>query len=325
MLRIFRMLLNVIPLFVGAGFSTLTIAQTTPTQPIRLVVGFPAGGPADIAARILAEGLQEVLNQTVIVENRTGAGGNIAARAVAGAQGDGLTILIATTSLTVNSVLSKDAGYDPIKDFLPVAMIATQAHAVGVTSKLPISTLADLQLLVKSKKISVATSGVGTSSHIDVAHLFKVNWKSDALLVPYRGAGPAGLAVASGEADAGYMTATGLMNFHQMGKAKILAVVSDKRLPELPNVPTMVELGYKQYKSSWTAMFVPSSTPPAIVQKLHEVTKQLMARQDIQQKFIRQYMVPSETPPQQQITNFLKNDVSEWGLIIKETGTFASQ
>jgi tripartite-type tricarboxylate transporter receptor subunit TctC len=325
MYGIFRVFLNGVLLFMGTAFSTLTIAQTTSTQPIRLVVGFPAGGPADIAARILAEGLQEVLNQTVIVENRTGAGGNIAARAVAGAQGDGLTILIATASLTVNSVLSKNAGYDPIKDFLPVAMIATQANAVVVTSKLPISTLADLQLLVKSKKISVATSGVGTSSHITAAHLFNVNWKSDASLVPYRGAGPAGLAVASGEAEAGFTTVTALMNFHQMGKAKILAVVSDKRLPELPSVPTMIELGYKQYASSWTAMFVPSSTPPAIVQKLHDVTKQLMARQDIQQKFTRQSMIPSETPPQQQITNFLKNEVSEWGRITKETGTYASQ
>jgi tripartite-type tricarboxylate transporter receptor subunit TctC len=325
MYGIFRVFLNGVLLFIGAAFSTLTIAQTTPTQTIRLVVGFPAGGPADIAARILAEGMQEALNQTVIVENRTGAGGNIAARAVAGAQGDGLTILIATAALTVNSVLSKNAGYDPIKDFLPVAMIATQANAVVVTSKLPISTLADLQLLVKSKKISVATSGVGTSSHITAAHLFNANWKSDASLVPYRGAGPAGLAVASGEAEAGFMTVTALMNFHQVGRAKILAVVSDKRLAALPNVPTMIELGYKQYASSWTAMFVPSSTPPAIVQKLHDVTKQLMARQDIQQKFMLQSMIPSETPPQQQITNFLKNEISEWGLIIKETGTSASQ
>ena len=324
MLKIFRIIVKYVLFLAGAGLSVVTMAQSTQKQMLRIVVGFPAGGPADIAARIVAEGLQEALNQTVIVENRTGAGGSIAAKAVAGSQGDGQTILIATAALTVNSVLSKNAGYDPIKDFLPVAMIATQANALVVTSKLPISTLAELQQLVKSKSISVATSGVGTSSHITAAHLFNVKWKSDASMVPYRGAGPAGLAVASGEAEAGFMTVTGLMNFHQLGKVKILAVVSDERLPALPSVPTMIELGYKQYASSWTAMFVPSSTPPAIIQKLHDVTKQVMARQDIQQKFMLQSMIPSETPPQQQITNFLKNELSEWRIIIKDTGTYAS-
>ena len=185
-------------------------AQDYPKQTIKLIVGFPAGGPADIAARIISKGLQDTLKQPVIVENKTGASGDVASKYVAASNPDGYTILIATASFTLNPLISNSAGYDCLKDFTTVSMLANQANAIAVSTNLNISSFAELKALAGKKKLSVATSGVGTSSHITAAHLFNVLWNGDFTMVPYRGAGPAGMAVASGESDIGFMTVTGV-------------------------------------------------------------------------------------------------------------------
>lgn len=295
-------------------------ADSYPSKLIRIVVGFPAGGPADIGARILAAGLQETLKQNVIVDNRTGAGGSIAAQLVAKSPPDGYTLLVATASLTLNPALSPNIGYDAVRDFVPVGLLATQANALAVTSTLPVKTLKELQTLAKKHKVTYATAGVGTSSHLSATYLINVLWKTDATPVPYRGAGPAGIAVASGETPIAFMTITGVLPLQQRGKVRILAVVSDKRLPALPDVPTMAEVGYPQLNPSWTAAFAPAGTPPLVVQKLNEAINQVLAAADFKEKIAQQAMVAASPSTSKQLMDFIRSEAQIWEQIVKTTG-----
>ena len=295
-------------------------ADSYPSKPVRIVVGFPAGGPADIGARILAAGLQEVLKQNVIVDNRTGAGGSIAAQLVAKSPPDGYTLLVATASLTLNPALSPNIGYDAVRDFVPLGLLATQANALAVTSTLPVKTLKELQALAKKHKMTYATAGVGTSSHLSATYLINVLWKTDATPVPYRGAGPAGIAVASGETPVAFMTITGVLPLQQQGKVRILGVVSDKRLAALPDVPTMAELGYPQLNPSWTAVFAPAETPPPVVQKLNDAVNQVMATADFKEKITRQAMVAASPSTPKQLVDFIRSEAQIWERIVKTTG-----
>jgi tripartite-type tricarboxylate transporter receptor subunit TctC len=295
-------------------------ADNYPSKVVRIVVGFPAGGPADIAARVLAAGLQEPLKQNVVVDNRTGAGGNIAAQLVAKAPADGYTVLVATASLLVNPALSPNAGYDALRDFTPVALIATQANALAVTSTLPVSNLKDLQSLAKKHSMTYATSGVGTTSHLSANYLINVLWGTNATAVPYRGAGPAGIAVATGETPIAFMTITGVLPLQQQGKVKILGVVSDKRLPTLPKVPTMSESGYPQLNPSWTAVFVPDDTPAAIVQKLSDAINTAIGTADYREKIANQGMTASPATSTRQVGEFMKSELQLWNRIVKTTG-----
>ena len=296
-------------------------AQDYPKQTIKLIVGFPAGGPADIAARIISKGLQDTLKQPVIVENKTGASGDVASKYVAASNPDGYTILIATASFTLNPLISNSAGYDCLKDFTTVSMLANQANAIAVSTNLNISSFAELKALAGKKKLSVATSGVGTSSHITAAHLFNVLWNGDFTMVPYRGAGPAGMAVASGESDIGFMTVTGVLPLQQQGKLKILGVVAKNRLSLLPSVPTMGELNYNQYAVSWTAMFIPSATPTSIAQKLFDVNKVLLQKPEIQQQFATQTMTVAENHSLQFLRDYIAEEIDQWKQIVAAVDT----
>jgi tripartite-type tricarboxylate transporter receptor subunit TctC len=300
--------------------AALSAGDSYPSKLIRIVVGFPAGGPADIGARVLAAGLQETFKQTVIVDNRSGAGGTIAAQLVAKSPPDGYTLLVATASLTLNPALSPNVGYDPVKDFTPVGLLATQANALAVTYSLPVNTLKELQALMRKHKMTFATAGVGTSSHLSATYLINVLWKSDATPVPYRGAGPAGIAVATGETPIAFMTVTGVLPLQQQRKVKILAVVSDKRLAALPDVATMRELGYPQLTPSWTAAFVPSDTPSAVVQRLNEAINQAIASADFKEKMITQGMVAAAPSTTKQLADYIRSEAQVWERIVKTTG-----
>ena len=296
--------------------SDLCRAQDYPKQTIKLIVGFPAGGPADIAGRIMARGLQDALKQNVIVENKTGASGDLASKFVAGSAPDGYTILIATASFTLNPLISNSAGYDCLKDFTTVSMLANQANAIAVSNDLNVNSLAELKNLVGKKKLSVATSGIGTSSHITATHLFNVLWDGDFAMIPYRGAGPAGIAVASNEADVGFMTVTGILPLQQQGKLKVLGIVAANRLSLLPNVPTLNELNYKQYAPSWTAMFIPSGASTLIAQKLFDTSKQILQKPETQQQFATQTMTVAENYSLQFLRDYVSEEIVQWKKIV---------
>ncbi len=315
------LLLALAGVVLGTGVSAAAPpVDSYPNKLIRIVVGFPAGGPADIAARILAAGLQDTLKQNVIVDNRTGAGGSIAAQLVAKSPPDGYTLLVATASLTLNPALSPNIGYDAVTDFVPVGLLATQANALAVTSTLPVKTLKELQALAKRHKMTYATPGVGTSSHLSATYLINVLWKTDATPVPYRGAGPAGIAVATGETPIAFLAITGVLPLQQQGKVRILAVVSDKRLPALPGVPTMAEVGYPQLNPSWTAAFAPTETPQPVVQKLNDAINQVMATADFKEKIAQQAMVAASPSTPKQLMDFIRSEAQVWERIVKTTG-----
>jgi tripartite-type tricarboxylate transporter receptor subunit TctC len=320
MKALFRIALCALALASAQLPAAVPAADSYPSKVIRIVVGFPAGGPADIAARVLAASLQDTLKQNVIVDNRTGAGGNIAAQLVAKAPPDGYTILVATASLLVNPALSSNAGYDPLRDFAPVGVIATQANALAVTSTLPVSNVKELQALARRHPITYATSGVGTTSHLSATYLINVLWGTKATPVPYRGAGPAGIAVATGETPVAFMTVTGVLPLQQQGKVKILGVVSDKRLPALPKVPTMSESGYPQLNPSWTAVFVPDETPAAVKQKLNDAINQVLGTSEYKDRIASQGMTGAAGSNLKQLDEYIKSEVQLWNRIVKTTG-----
>jgi tripartite-type tricarboxylate transporter receptor subunit TctC len=306
---------------VSAGASAATVpADNYPSKVIRIVVGFPAGGPADIAARVLAASLQETLKQSVIVDNRTGAGGTIASQIVAKAPADGYTILVATASLFVNAALSANVGYEPLRDFAAVAVIGTQANALAVTSTLPVRNLKELQALAKKHSITYATAGVGTTSHLTATYLMNVLWGTKATPVPYRGAGPAGIAVATGETPVAFMTVTGVLPLQQQGKVRILGIVSEKRLPALPNVPTMNESGYPQLNPSWTAVFVPADTSAAVKQKLNEAINQILATVEYKDRIESQGMISAASSDLKALGEYMSSEAQLWNRIVKTTG-----
>ncbi|MBL0420957.1 tripartite tricarboxylate transporter substrate binding protein [Ramlibacter sp. AW1] len=312
-------------LLAAISMSGAALAQDAyPSRPITLLVGFPSGGPADIAARIVAQGLTESLKQSVVVENRTGAGGNIATQAVAKAPADGYTILVATASFTLNAVQDPaKAGYDAVKDFVPVALVATQANAITVNANFPAKSIAELQSVMKSKSVNFATSGVGTSSHLSAAHLFRAIWKTDAVAIPYRGAGPAAVAVAAGDPPVSFTTATAVLPLVQQGKVRVLGVVSDTRIPSLPDVPTLAQSGYPQLTPSSTAVYVSSATPPAIRQKLNETINKFMAQPTYKEKFVAAGMEPVDGRSLAELQKYNTDEVRIWGEIVKAVGSDA--
>jgi len=198
-------------------------------------------------------------------------------------------------------------------------MLANQANAIAVSNDLNINSLAELKNLVGKKKLSVATSGVGTSSHITATHLFNILWDGDFAMIPYRGAGPAGIAVASNEADVGFMTVTSLLSLQQQGKLKILSIVASNRLSLLPNVPTLNELNYKQYAPSWTAMFIPSAAPTQIAQKLFDTSKQILQKPEIQQQFATQTMTVADNYSLQLLRDYISEEIIQWKKIVNAT------
>jgi tripartite-type tricarboxylate transporter receptor subunit TctC len=310
-------------IFAALALSGVAFASDVyPSKPITILVGFPSGGPADIAARLLAQGLTETLKQSVIVENRTGAGGNIATVAVAKAPPDGYTILVATASFALNAAQDPaKAGYDPIKDFAPVAMVATQANAIAVNTNFPAKSIAELQAIMKSRSVSYATSGVGTTSHLSAAHLFKGIWKTDALAIPYRGAGPAGLAVAAGEPPVSFSTATAVIPLMQQGKLRVLGVINDKRIPSMPDVPTLAQAGFPQLSASSTAVYVSAATPLVIQQKLNEALTRIMAQKQYKDRFIGAGMEPVDGRPLKDLLQYVKDEVGVWSEVIKTVGS----
>jgi tripartite-type tricarboxylate transporter receptor subunit TctC len=246
--------------------SLLSLAGTSyaayPEKPIRMTVSFPPGGPVDMAARIISNRLTDVLKQSVFVENKTGAGGNVGAQIVAKYPNDGYNFLITSSSYAVNPSLYGDkAGYNPAKDFSPVIIIATQPNVISVNEKVPVKNLEELKAYSAKEKLSFSSPGSGTTPHLTCENLFHVIWKTDITHIPYRGAGPASVAVVGGETPIGCTAVAGVFQFHKQGKVRILGVSSTERVSDLPEVPTLQELGYPQIQDyTWVAVLAPAGT-----------------------------------------------------------------
>src|SRR3954465_7787575 len=228
----------------AAFASTVAMAQSYPTKPIHMLVAFPPGGPVDIIARLLGPKIGESLGQPVVVENKVGASGNVATAEVAKSAPDGYTLLAHSSAYSVNPTLFSNPGYDPVKDLQAIAVVAQQANIILVNSSFPAKTLDELKSAMAKDKLAFPSPGAGTTPHLTAENLFHVRWKADVTHVPFKGAGPAVTGLLSGQPPIGCMAGSGPMSNIKAGKLRALAVSSARRLPQLPDVPTLNELGY---------------------------------------------------------------------------------
>ncbi len=264
--------------------------QSYPAKPIRMIVPFPAGGPTNSMARIMADRLSSALGQTVIVENRGGgAGGSVGAKAAAGADPDGYTLFLTPPGpISVAPAVFKNLDYDPAKAFVPVAMlIATPLTLVVNPAALDVKTLPELVAYAKRNpgKISLGTQGYGTAPHL-LGELLKLEAKVDIVHVPYRGTAPAMADLLAGQVQMFFDTTTVVVPQIRAGKLRPLAVTSEKRNFQLPEVPTTAEAGYpKLLALFWLALFAPTGTPAAIVARLNAVINESFAADDVRARF----------------------------------------
>ena len=291
-----------------------------PNKPIRLIVAFAPGGPVDSTARILAVKLSEILKQSVFVENKAGAGSNIGTQYAAGIS-DGYTFLVNSTAFAVNPTLyGPSAGYNPEKDFTPVIVASTQPNVISVNEKVPVKSLSELKEYATKEKLAFSSPGSGTTPQLTCEHLFKVVWKSDITHIPYKGAGPASMAVVAGETPVACTAVTGVYQFSKQGKVRIIAVSSDKRLPNLPDVPTLSELGYKNFNDyTWTGFFASSKTPMDMVIKMNQAINEALKDPDVISKFEQSGLgvVGGNTS---EAKNYISSEVKHWSQAVKDTG-----
>jgi tripartite-type tricarboxylate transporter receptor subunit TctC len=298
----------------------LAAAQDYPTKPIHMVVAFPPGGPTDIIARLLSTQLSELLGQPVVVENKVGASGNLATQEVAKSAPDGYTTLIHSSAYAVNPTLFQNAGYDPAKDLTAVAVVAQQANIILVNSSFPAKTLDELKRAMQNGKLAFASPGTGTTPHLTAENLFHVHWKADATHVPFKGAGPAVAGLLSGEPPIGCMAGSGPMSNIKNGRFRALAVSSAKRLPQLPDVPTLDELGYPGMEDyTWVGFFVPSATPRAIAQRLNAAVLKAVRQPDMKKR-LDALAFEVKAAPLDETQSYVRSEVAKWAKVVKETG-----
>ncbi|HYL88015.1 MAG TPA: tripartite tricarboxylate transporter substrate binding protein [Burkholderiales bacterium] len=306
-----------------AALATLALAQPYPTKPIKVLVAFPPGGPVDIIARLIAPKMGEILGQPLVVENKVGASGNVATAEVAKSAPDGYTLLTHSSAYAVNPTLFSNPGYDPAKDLLPIAVVAQQANIILVNSSFPAHTLEELKGAMQKGKLAYASPGAGTTPHLTAENLFHVHWKADATHIPFKGAGPAVAGLLAGEPPIGCLAGSGPMSNIKSGKFRALAVSSAKRLSQLPDVPTLDELGYKGMEDyTWVGVFAPAGTPRDIVQRLNDAILKSVHEPDLRQRLDALAFDPTAAPLAQ-TADYVRAEVAKWARVVRETGAKA--
>ena len=297
-------------------------AQSYPDKPIKLVVPFAPAGATDVLARIVGQKLSELEKQPVIVDNRAGAGGNIGSDAVAKAAPDGYTLLMgAVGTHAINVSLYKKMPYDPVKDFIPVVLVATVPNVLVVPASLPVNSVKELIAYGKANpgKLNFGSSGNGTSIHLS-GELFKSMTGVDMQHVPYKGSGPATVDLLSGQVQMMFDNLPSAMPNIKSGKLKALAVTSAKRSPSLPDVPTIAEAGVPGYEApSWFGILVPKGTPPEIVAKLNTDINKILAMPDTKKKFLEQGAEPAGGTPEQ-FAALINSEIPKWAKVVKASG-----
>jgi tripartite-type tricarboxylate transporter receptor subunit TctC len=264
--------------------------------------------------------LTESLGQQVIVDNRSGAGGNIGTALVAKSAPDGYTVLLTVNSVVVNMSLYPNAGYDVERDFIPIAVVVTQPHLIVVNANVRAKTLAELLSLAKTSKLAFATPGSGTSGALTGENLFNVLAKLDMTPIHFRGAGPAVTAVLSGEPPIASMGITSPLPHVKTGKLRALAVSSARRIATLPDVPTLAESGFPSLQDYlWVAIFVPTGTSATIVQKLNESVNRALRSADVVERLKANDLEPVGGSPQQ-TAEYVKAELIKWSRVVRETG-----
>ena len=308
----------------GAGLlgGTSALAQAYPTKPVTIIVPFAAGGTTDILARIIGQALTAELGQSVVVDNRAGAGGNIGGQAAAKATPDGHTLFMGTVGThAINASLYKKMPFDPVKDFAPLTRVANVPNLLVANPAQPYKSVKDLIAYAKANpgKVNFGSSGNGSSIHLS-GELFKSLAKVDMQHAPYKGSAPAVTDLLGNQIGIMFDNMPSAIQHVRSGKLVPLAVTTAKRSPELPNVPTIAEAGVPGYEAtSWFGMFAPAGTPAPVLAKLNAAIVKVLAQPDVKKKINEQGAeVYSETP--EQFAAFIQAESVKWGKVVKESG-----
>lgn len=301
---------------------TVAAAQSYPAKPIHLVVAFPPGGPVDIAVRVITPKLTELLGQPLVVENRAGAGGNLPTGQVAKAAPDGYTLLAHSASYAINPSLWTNPGYDAEKDFTAIAVIGAQPNVIVVNDAFPAKTLAELIDMARKQRLAYASPSSGTTAHLTAENLFRLHAKVDILHVPFKGAGPAVAAVVSGQPPIASLGAAGPIAQIKAGRLRALAVSSARRLPALPDVPTLTELGYPIDDAVWIGLFAPAGTPREVLETLNGAVRKVMERAEVRERFVALGFEP-QSAPLAETAQYVRSEIVKWARVVQATGAKA--
>ena len=293
-------------------------AQEYPNKPIRWIVPFPPGGGADATARIISQKIQQNTGKTLLVDYKSGAGGNIGTEHVARAPADGYTILQTTNGHTIQPHLRKQS-WDPIKDFIPITIVASYPLLIAVHPSVPAQTLQELVAYAKKNpgKLSYGSSGPGGPLHVG-AEIFKRAAGVDILHVPYKGNAPMTLAVLSGEVSMVFDSMTGPLPNVRAGKLRALGYMGEKRSPQLPDVPTATEAGVPVVYAAWNGMMAPGGTPPEAITWLHREIVRAVSSTEVSEKLAGLGYEPKTSASPQEFAALVASDLDRFGKIIKE-------
>ena len=301
------------------------LAQTAgsyPSKPLRLVVGFPAGGPADIFGRAIAQKLSEVIGQQVVVDNRAGAGGIVATENVAKSPADGYTFYLASSAvLSFYANLYDKLPYDLNRDFVPVTLAVAVPEMLVVHPSLPVKTAKEFVALAKSKPGQLVYGSTGNGNMPNLAfESFKIASGTNILHVPYKGAAPAVIDLLGGHVQATILDLPVLLPHVQGGRMRALAIATAKRATPLPNVPTMIEAGYPSVNAdNWYGIVVAAATPKDVIAKLHAALTTTLQSAELKQKFAAQGATSMSTTPEE-LAAYMREETIKWGKVIKTSG-----
>ena len=303
-----------------AGAAVTALAQTWPTRPVKLIVGFSPGGGVDINARLLAGKLSDLLGQQVIVENRPGAGTNIANEFVAKAAPDGHTLLINTSAVTINMSLYKNPPFNTLRDFVPVAVFSDSQNIMVVNAAKPFKSVADVISAARAKPgaLTYGSAGAGSTQHL-TGELFKLETKTDILHIPYKGSAPALTALMAGEIDMVFINVPAILPHVKSGRLRPLAAAGAKRSEILPEVPTLKESGINLVMALWYGVFAPAGTPKEIVARLSASINKAAYAPDIKQRLLDQGAEPVGNS-QEEFGAMVKDEVAKWAEVVRAAG-----
>lgn len=319
-----QVLLKFLPLLTAVASLASTgalAADPFPSKPIRILVGFSPGGSNDIVARLIAPKLSEALGQQVLIDNKPGAGGNIAASTMLSAPADGHTLMMCTTgTISIQPHLVKTTLFNPDTDILPVTQIANAPYLLLVNTALPVKNTNELIAYAKAKPgvVNFASSGNGTGGHL-AGEMLKSRANIDIVHVAYKGTGQAMTDLLGGQVSMIFDQPVSSMQYAKSGKLRILAVASPRRLPALPDVPTVTESGIAGFDPvTWTGLCAPKGTPPAAIERVQRELAKVLAMPEISQRLIQDGLEPVGSTPEK-FREFLVADKRKWGSVIKES------
>ena len=322
--KLWSFLFVLISVLTLSGLSENTQAQEYPNKPIKMIIPFSPGGASDLVGRILQTKLGEVLGQPIIIENKPGASGNIGMEMAAKSAPDGYTLFLGNIgTMAINPALYPNIKVNPLKDFIPITEVVDIPSALVTNASFPVNTVAELITYLKANpgKFNYASPGSGSANRLQTERFMGLTGTKLAH-IPYKGgAGPATVGMIGGETQMMFVTLSSAQEFIKSGRLKGLAVTSPSRMPELPNVPTISEAGFKDLTGgSWQILAVPAGTPRDIVNKLYTATVATMMMPEIRDRLDRQGAIVLTSKSPEAAREFLNNETQRWGKVVRDTG-----